>query len=53
MSPNIVASAVSGSLFGSALLLSGVYSPTVIIDQLLFLDFHMLKVFLTANALSA
>lgn len=53
MSPNLVASLVSGSLFGSALLVSGVYSPTIIINQFHLSDFHMLKVFLTASAGSA
>ncbi|KAH7333487.1 YeeE/YedE family protein [Rhexocercosporidium sp. MPI-PUGE-AT-0058] len=53
MSTDLVATALSGSLFGSALLVSGVYSPSVISSQLLLSDFHMLKVFLTASASSA
>ncbi|OBT71173.1 hypothetical protein VF21_10077 [Pseudogymnoascus sp. 05NY08] len=44
---------VSGALFGSALLLSGVYSPTIILSQLNLSDFYMLKVFLTASGSSA
>jgi len=53
MTTNLIATALSGSLFGSALLVSGVYSPSVISSQLLLSDFHMLKVFLTASASSA
>jgi hypothetical protein len=53
MSSNPVSAALSGSLFGSALLLAGVYSPTIITGQLNLTDFHMLKVFLTASASSA
>ncbi|KAH8586592.1 hypothetical protein B0O99DRAFT_585679 [Bisporella sp. PMI_857] len=53
MPTNPASTALSGSLFGSALLLSGVYSPSIISSQLLLSDFHMLKVFLTASASSA
>ncbi|KAG2185767.1 hypothetical protein INT43_002202 [Umbelopsis isabellina] len=42
-----------GVVFGSALTISRVYIPTVIINQLRLHDFHMLEVFLTASASSA
>jgi hypothetical protein len=53
MAANIISTGLSGSLFGAALLLSGVYSPTVILSQLDLSDFYMLKVFLTASGSSA
>lgn len=46
-------SVLSGAFFGAALTASGVWSPTVIVQQLHFEDFHMLKVFLSASASSA
>ncbi|KAL9113395.1 MAG: hypothetical protein Q9227_002436 [Pyrenula ochraceoflavens] len=46
-------SLVSGGLFGSALLISQVYHPSVIIAQLQLRSFRMLSVFLTAAASSA
>lgn len=53
MASTFLSTGVSGALFGSALLVSGVYSPAVISSQLALSDFYMLKVFLTANASSA
>jgi hypothetical protein len=44
---------LSGVLFGAALTAAGVYSPTVIIQQMHFQDFHMMKAFLSASATSA
>jgi len=44
---------LSGALFGAALTAAGVYSPTVIISQMHFQDFHMMKAFLSASASSA
>ncbi len=46
-------SVLSGAFFGAALTASGVWSPAVIVQQLHFEDFHMLKVFLSASASSA
>jgi hypothetical protein len=46
-------SVLSGAIFGAALTAAGVYSPTVIIAQMHLEDFHMMKVFLSANASSA
>lgn len=46
-------SAASGALFGSALTASGVYSPSVIANQMSLANFHMLKSFLAASACSA
>jgi hypothetical protein len=43
----------SGAIFGAALTAAGVYSPTVIIGQMHFTDFHMLKAFLAASASSS
>lgn len=42
----------AGVVFGTALTLSRVYLPTVIIQQMRLTDFHMLEVFLTASAAS-
>ena len=53
MATNFLSTGLSGALFGSALLLSGVYSPTIISSQLELSDFYMLKVFLTATGSSA
>jgi len=44
---------LSGAIFGAALTAAGVYSPTVIIQQMKFQDFHMMKAFLSASASSA
>lgn len=44
---------LAGAVFGIALTSAGVYNPAVIIGQLKFEDFLMLKVFLTATAASA
>lgn len=43
----------AGLSFGAALFASGVYSPTVISAQLHLTNFHMLKSFITASAVSA
>lgn len=53
MATNFISTGLSGAVFGSALLLSGVYSPTIILAQLELSDFYMLKVFLTASGSSA
>jgi len=53
MAAENVSTALSGSLFGAALFVSGVYSPAVISSQLELSDFYMLKVFLTASGSSA
>jgi hypothetical protein len=42
-----------GIVFGAALTAAEVWSPRVIVDQMTLKDFHMLKVFLSANAVSA
>ena len=42
----------AGAIFGAALLESGVYSPSVIVSQMRFHEFHMLKVFFGASACS-
>jgi hypothetical protein len=44
---------VTGAVFGSALTISGVYKPAVIISQMQLRNFHMLQSFLTASAASA
>ncbi|GAD99892.1 conserved hypothetical protein [Paecilomyces variotii No. 5] len=49
----ILPSTIAGSVFGTALTLSGVYRPGVITSQLQLTNFHMLKVFLSASAVSA
>jgi len=46
-------SILSGALFGAALTAAGVYSPTIIIQQMHFEDFRMMKAFLSAAASSA
>lgn len=53
MAPSILATASSGAIFGAALTAAGVYSPSCIIGQLRFENFHMLEVFMTATAGSA
>jgi len=53
MATNHISTGLSGALFGSALLFSGVYSPDIISSQLALSDFYMLKVFLTATGSSA
>ncbi|RMZ23294.1 hypothetical protein D0859_12674 [Hortaea werneckii] len=50
---SLVAAALTGGLFGSALAISGVANPRIILDQLQFTNFHMLLTFLTASACSA
>lgn len=42
----------AGALFGAAFTNSGVASPAVIVSQMRLTDFHMLKVFLGASAIS-
>lgn len=49
----ILRSMLSGAIFGSALVAAGVYAPMIIIGQMQFQDFHMLKTFLAASASSA
>lgn len=51
-SPNMSA-LLPGLFFGTALTLSSVASPNLIISQLRLTDFHMLLTFLTASSLSA
>ncbi|KAE9380889.1 hypothetical protein N431DRAFT_292609, partial [Stipitochalara longipes BDJ] len=53
MEPLSARSILSGALFGAALTAAGVYSPTVIIKQMHFEDFHMMKAFFSAAASSA
>jgi len=53
MSQTLVTSTLAGAIFGAALSASGVFSPSVIIAQMRFTNFHMLKVFMTASASSA
>ena len=50
---DVTASFASGALFGSALLISRVYDPSVVIEQLQLCNFRMLSVFLTAAGSSA
>ncbi|KAL5044235.1 hypothetical protein BDW71DRAFT_186281 [Aspergillus fruticulosus] len=50
---NLLPSTITGTLFGAALTVSGVYLPTIIISQMQLQDFHMLKVFLAASSASA
>jgi hypothetical protein len=49
---HVAANIITGAAFGSALTLSGVYSPSVIISQMQLRNFHMLETFLTASAIS-
>lgn len=53
MSLHALAEYAAGATFGAALFASGVYSPAVITAQLRLNDFHMMKAFLTASAVSA
>ncbi|KAG9684926.1 hypothetical protein KCV03_g10103, partial [Aureobasidium melanogenum] len=48
-----MATLVTGTAFGAALAASGVYMPSVIIDQFRLTDFHMFHVFATAMGSSA
>lgn len=47
------ATALTGAAFGASLAASGVYLPSVIIDQFRLTDFHMFQVFATAMGSSA
>jgi hypothetical protein len=53
MTSEIAANIARGLIFGAALTGAEVWSPKVIVDQMTLKDFHMLKVFLSANAVSA
>lgn len=53
MLPDFVSAAGTGAIFGAALTASGVYLPSVIIDQFRLTDFHMFHVFATAMGSSA
>lgn len=48
-----MATAATGTAFGAALAASGVYMPSVIIDQFRLTDFHMFHLFATAMGSSA
>ena len=50
---SLVLSVASGITFGSALTAAGVYTPSVIIDQMRLMDYHMVLAFLAASACSA
>ncbi|PVH80347.1 hypothetical protein DL98DRAFT_515449 [Cadophora sp. DSE1049] len=52
MATSLAASTTAGAIFGSALTLSGVYSPWIIISQMQNINFHMLQTFLTASGCS-
>jgi hypothetical protein len=47
-----MASLPAGAAFGAALILSGVYQPSVIISQLSLKDWQMLQTFMAAAASS-
>ena len=47
------ATAITGAAFGASLAASGVYLPSVIIDQFRLTDFHMFHVFTAAMGSSA
>lgn len=47
-----MATLLSGAVFGAATVVAGVYSPSVIISQFKFEDWHMLQTFLGATASS-
>jgi uncharacterized membrane protein YedE/YeeE len=49
----LMLSAASGGIFGAALTASGVYLPSIILQQLQLKDWHMLETFVTASACSA
>jgi hypothetical protein len=53
MALDTLATGASGSVFGAALMASGVVSPSVVIAQMKGADLHMLKVFVTGTASSA
>jgi hypothetical protein len=53
MASNALTVATSGAIFGAAVTASGVYLPSMIVEQMSLREFHMLKVFLTASATSA
>jgi hypothetical protein len=53
MSSATLKSIASGAIFGGALTVAGVFSPSVIIGQMKLEDFHMMKVFIAASASSA
>ena len=44
---------ITGAAFGAALAASGVYEPSVIMDQMRLKDWHMIQVYLIATAGSA
>jgi len=48
-----VSTALSGAAFGASLAASGVYLPSVIIDQFRLTNFHMFHVFASAMGSSA
>ncbi|KAL3440415.1 hypothetical protein BJX65DRAFT_300502 [Aspergillus insuetus] len=50
---DLLYSAITGTIFGAALTVSGVYLPTTITSQMQLQDFNMLRVFLTASSASA
>lgn len=53
MTSEIPGNVARGIIFGAALTAAEVWSPKVIIDQMTLRDYHMLKVFLSANAVGA
>ncbi|KAM0717955.1 hypothetical protein Q7P37_006287 [Cladosporium fusiforme] len=53
MLTNAISTIATGAVFGASLKASGVYQPSVIIDQFRLADFHMLHVFTTAVSSSA
>ncbi|KAG4439758.1 hypothetical protein IFR05_004780 [Cadophora sp. M221] len=53
MAPSLLASTTAGAIFGSGLFLSGVYSPSIILAQMHFSNYHMLQTFLAASGCSA
>ena len=52
MATSLTASTTAGAIFGSALTLSGVYSPWIILSQMQLSNFHMLQTFLAASGCS-
>lgn len=53
MLSDTTATALTGAAFGASLAASGVYLPSVIIDQFRLTNFHMFHVFATAMGSSA
>lgn len=53
MPTKLLSNLIAGALFGAALASSGVYLPSVITSQMQLANFHMLKVFLAASAISS